>query len=119
MNAITSIILIVVGILVLGKVLKLVKYFVIGAIIFALVTEGYINVMTSPEKLLELPNVKYVQNSNADKAVNVIPTFEGGVRLKDTTLPNLLDGPKGVVIEYSSEKFLNEFKEQYNKVKEG
>ena len=116
MNAVVTIILFLVMMVIIGYFAKMLKYVIIVVVLATLVTGGYIQNLSSLKNVADNANISYVHKDNAEETLKIIPVFEDGKLWNTTSLPYLLNGPKKYIVEYSSEKLVGEFRKSYNEV---
>lgn len=113
LNIYATIGLVILCFMVIGFILRKVKQLLLIAIIFALLSGSFTASQFSPNKLLKMPNIKYVQ-SNKVESVEIIPLFGNGTTLSNTSVVDVLKGPTSVMVEYNSKKVLDNFMSRYN-----
>lgn len=109
----SAIALVIVILTVLGFVIKKVKQLLLVALIFMLLSGSFTAVQFSPNKLLNIPNITYVQSATVD-TVEVIPLFGKGSVIGQANFVDVLKGPTSVMVEYNSKKVLSEYLKRYN-----
>lgn len=113
LNIYTTIAIVVVVLFIIGFVVRKVKQLILIAILFTLLSGSFTVAQFSHNKLLKMPNIKYVQSSKVE-SVEVIPLFGDGTTLTHTSIGEVLKGPTAVVVEYNSKKVLDDLMARYN-----
>ena len=108
MTTLQTIVAVFVALTIVGFITRAIKKIIIVLLITAVISGAYGTTQLSPNKLLTLPNVQYLQTSVVD-SVKVTPIFEGGTKILDTPLTKVLAGPIKVIVEYPTKEMLQTF----------